>query len=165
MTDAQALALLEDHGDMALRLCTRLAGAEGEDLFQEAIVRLLPLELRESDAQATRNLLYTICLNLYRNQYAKRRRWKRLLAEAPDDFQPAGKENTEAQAITHEERTAARVAVSHLADRYRLPIELYYFAGWSTAQIADALSTKETTIRANLHRARKKLRKELEEWL
>lgn len=163
MTSDRVERLLDLHGDMIFTLCTRLAGAEREDLFQETFLRLLSIPDVEMDHDKTRNLLYTICLNAFRNQHAKRKRWRQIFSQQPLDVTLSAKNNTEEDFMQGQVLWDIRVAVLRLAPRYRIPIIMHYFAGWSSVQIATAMGMKETTIRSRMHRARKMLRDRLEE--
>lgn len=49
-------------------------------------------------------------------------------------------------------------AVLKLPQKYRAVIHLFYYEDYSTAQIAKALNTKETTVRSQLSRARDMLK-------
>ena len=53
------------------------------------------------------------------------------------------------------------VATPHVP--YREAIHLFYYEGYSTAQIAQILDQKESTVRSRLKRGREKLRPLLEE--
>ena len=52
-----------------------------------------------------------------------------------------------------------------LDKRYRLPVLLYYYEGYSQKEIADMLSIPEETVRTRLFRARGKLKTTLTEVL
>ena len=54
-------------------------------------------------------------------------------------------------------------AVLNLPPKYRLVIYLYYYEDFSMLQIAHVCGTKETTIRSQLFRARKRLKASLKE--
>ena len=54
-------------------------------------------------------------------------------------------------------------AVKALPPNYRDVIHLFYCEGYSTAQIAEILDRKETTVRSSLSRGRQKLRDILKE--
>ena len=45
-----------------------------------------------------------------------------------------------------------------LPDDYKLPVYLYYYEGYPTAEIAQMLGTANATIRSRLNRARHKLK-------
>ncbi|MDL2323853.1 sigma-70 family RNA polymerase sigma factor [Ruminococcaceae bacterium OttesenSCG-928-A16] len=52
--------------------------------------------------------------------------------------------------------------VRTLPEKYRTVVYLYYFEGYSTAEIAALLETRQGTVESRLHRARAKLRVLLE---
>ena len=54
-------------------------------------------------------------------------------------------------------------AVMALDKKYRVPLLLFYYEGYSTAEIASMLSIAEKTVSTRLYRARAKLRTILEE--
>lgn len=65
----------------------------------------------------------------------------------------------------HPDYRPLRAAVAALPRKLRQTIDLYYFEGYSTAEIADLLSVKEATVRTRLRRGRMKLKEILqEEW-
>ncbi len=54
-------------------------------------------------------------------------------------------------------------AVWELDKKYSLPVYLYYYEGYKTAEIAEILGEKQSTIQTRLAKARELLRLELEE--
>ncbi len=52
-------------------------------------------------------------------------------------------------------------AVLCLPDQYKTVIYLFYYEGYSGAEIAQMLHKKESTVRSLLHRGRKRLSKSL----
>ena len=54
-------------------------------------------------------------------------------------------------------------AVKDLPVKYREVIHLFYYEGYSTAQIAQLLEKNETTVRSLLSRGRKQLKQVLKE--
>ncbi len=53
-------------------------------------------------------------------------------------------------------------AVLRLPQKYRTVIHLHYYCGYSVDEIAKILSTKPSTVKSQLHRARQKLKVSLE---
>lgn len=171
MTQEQAAALLDRHGGLVWSLSRKLAGSEAEDLFQETFMRLMNANFPQNEsplnAQTTgeRNLLYTICLNTYRSEYAKRKRRSAYNAAMPEHYDAPSPHNTEAAVIHEQEQAAVRAAVDKLPEKYRWPVVMYYFTGWTTAEMAQAAGLREATVRSQLNRGREKLRTLLEEML
>ena len=54
-------------------------------------------------------------------------------------------------------------AVKTLEPNYREAIHLFYYEGFSTAEIAEILGKNESTVRSNLSRGRQKLKSVLKE--
>lgn len=52
--------------------------------------------------------------------------------------------------------------VEGLEEKYRLPVYLYYFEGYHSAEIAKMLHVNASTLRSRLAKARKLLKLELE---
>ena len=52
--------------------------------------------------------------------------------------------------------------VMNLPYKYKIPVYLYYYEGYSVKEISEILGEKETTIQTQLSRARKKLKLQLE---
>lgn len=48
-----------------------------------------------------------------------------------------------------------------LPDKYKTPIYMYYYEGYSTEEIAKILKKPQATVRVNLHRGRDLLKKKL----
>lgn len=61
------------------------------------------------------------------------------------------------------ERSTLFYAVMALPKKYRLPIYLYYYEGYSTAELADILKMPKGTVCVNLKRGRELLKQSLEE--
>ena len=52
-------------------------------------------------------------------------------------------------------------AVLALPEKYRTIVHLYYYEGYKTREIAEALQTGENTVKSRLFRARDMLREQL----
>jgi len=52
--------------------------------------------------------------------------------------------------------------VRQLPDRYRVPLSLFYLAGLSHAEVAEAMETTPQAVKSRLNRARAQLRKKVE---
>lgn len=52
-------------------------------------------------------------------------------------------------------------ALKKLSSQERLVIDLYYYEGYKTVEIAEVLGCRHNTVRSRLSRARKKLKEEL----
>lgn len=64
--------------------------------------------------------------------------------------------------VEMEERSELYDWIVGLDDKYKTPLLLYYYEGYSVKEIAMILDEKENTIKSNLSRGRKKLKEYIE---
>lgn len=62
-----------------------------------------------------------------------------------------------------EEKSDVMEKIMSLDEKYRVPIYLYYYEGYSTAEISDMLGIKHSTLRTHMAKGREKLKIILEE--
>ena len=142
---------------------------EAEDVTQEVFLRVwrgLPTFRRE--AKFSTWLLSTarnVCIDCLR----KRKHEKELFASPAEDTEAEAEpadESTNADpacALLRKERTElVRAALAKLPEDYRLVLSLRELQGMSCAEIAALLDIREGTVRTRLHRAKKILKKILE---
>ena len=124
-----------------------------DDLLQEAYYRFLRTNIAFESDDHRRNYLFRIATNLAHDH----RRRPRI--ELPS----TGKEDTVvARPDSHSaENAAQRIdmarAMQQLKPRERSMLWLAYAQGWSHEEIAQSLGVKTSSLKALLHRARKKL--------
>jgi RNA polymerase sigma-70 factor (ECF subfamily) len=143
----------------AERFCRRLSASreDGDDLYQEAVLRAHSGCDGISDPSAFRPWFYRLIINHFKN----RRRgawWRHLvpltseLEEQMPGWDPSGRYWASRQlakafaAVTHEDRAL---------------ITLREIEGWTVAELAELYRRPEGTIKARLSRARAKMRKAL----
>lgn len=153
-SDAFLCAAMERCGDAVYRLalCRLQSRADAEDVYQEVFLRLLrdKTEFREEEHLKAWLLRVTVncCNDLRRSAWFKR---TASLEAAPDAAVPI--------IDGHEELWQA---VRALPDDLRVAVWLHYVEGYGTDEIASLVGCRPVTVRTRLHRARKKLRLELE---
>lgn len=146
---------MERCGDAVYRLALcRLGGrADAEDVYQEVFLRLLrdTTDFRDDEHLKAWLLRVTVncCNDLCRSAWFRR---TAPLEAAPDAAAPAQDGNDELWQ-----------AVRALPDDLRIVVWLHYVEGYGTDEIAPLVGCRPATVRTRLHRARKKLRLELEE--
>ncbi|MGE0398904.1 MAG: RNA polymerase sigma factor [Kofleriaceae bacterium] len=152
-THARLRRLLEPHHDRALVFARSVcrSAADGDDLFQEALLRALgKLDTLREDA-AFRPWLYRVIISVHRNRY-RTSFWRRMLPFAsapsteprPDDL------------LAADER--ARAALSELPHEMREALVLFEIEGWKVEEISALLSVSTSTIKSRLARGRDRLR-------
>ena len=144
--------LARRHAPAVYRLAYARTGsrADAEDVMQEVFLRLVkagPDFDSEEHAKAWLLRVASNCANLFRLPWRKR--------EEPLDENLSAPERPEEGSVTQ--------AVLSLPARYRIPIHLYYYEGYSVAEIANILGRSEGTVKSRLFRARDLLRNQLRE--
>ena len=154
---AQSAALAEHalctYGQSILRLAYSYLRnqSDAEDILQETLVRLLRSAPEFETQEHEKAWLLHVAANLSKN----RLRYNRLRRADP----------LEETLIAQERPDLAFVweAVSALPVRWREALHLYYQEEYSTAEIAQILSRKESTVRSDLRRARIRLKEVLQD--
>jgi RNA polymerase sigma factor (sigma-70 family) len=162
--DIEALCdLMERHRTVALRVAYAIAGAEAEDVIQEAFVRAARSLATFRAGAPFRPWLLTIVANDARNRRRSTSRREALqlrvaLRDAADVPGTSRTDTTEEIAMANEERRSLLLAVAALPDRDREVIALRYFAELSEAETASALECPVGTVKSRLARALGRLR-------
>jgi RNA polymerase sigma-70 factor, ECF subfamily len=154
-------ALTERHAHAALRLARRILGDEamGEDVVQEAFLRVWINAPRWRPQAAFRTWLYRIVVN--RSLNAKRR-----VPHLPLDAAPhaAAEQPPADEQLAHDERDRRlAAAIAALPPRQRAAIVLTYQEGLSNSEAADVLDTSVSSIETLLVRAKRALRAAFED--
>lgn len=125
--------------------------ADAEDVMQETFLRLVkakPVFENEVHAKAWLLRVAANCANdLFRLPWRKR--------EEPLEEGISIPEKPETGGVAE--------AVFSLPAKYRIPIHLYYYEGFSIAEIAKVTGKREGTVKSQLFRARALLRDKLKE--
>lgn len=156
MKQALSARQLEDaydaYGAAVYRLAMSFLGryADAEDVTQETFFRLLYRAPAFTDEEHRKRWLLQVAANLCRNQL--RGFWRKQVT-------PLGEA---VPAIAPEELEALN-AVMALPEKYKLPIHLYYYEGYSVAEIAEILKLGQSAVKMRLKRGRELLKLELEE--
>lgn len=149
----RATALLDQYGEHILRLAYSYLHnqSDAEDILQDTLIQYLrTAPVLESPAHEKAWLL-RVAGNLSKN-----------LLRAQGYRQADQLEET-LVAQEREDLSYVWDAVKALPVPYRETIHLFYYEGYSTAQIAQILDQKESTVRSRLKRGREKLKPLLEE--
>jgi len=162
-------ALLEPIHDQALATARRLcrSSADGDDLYQESVLRAFEKLHTLRDESRFRSWFYATLLSRHRNRY-RRPFWRRLvpLEEAfPDGREPVGEDGAR-----HEEAwraSRATQALGLLAAVQREAVVLFEIDGYSIEEIAVMQGVSISAVKSRLSRGRQRLRRiyERQGWL
>ncbi len=168
--DPRAFELIYDrHGAPAYSLAFRIAGdrVAAEGVTQEAFLSIWRTRARYDAARGSvRTWVLGIVHHraidsLRRNDRHARRRAS---AEGIEDTQQAA-QLTDVEAIRADEARAVRNAVQSLPAEQTRVIELGYYGGFTTSEIAEMLGTPLGTVKGRMRLGLDKLRNELGEAL
>lgn len=145
--------LLAPHHDRALAFarCVSRSTSDGDDLFQEALLRALGKLDSLRDDHAFRPWLYRIIVSVHRNRY-RAAFWRRML---PFLSAPATGPRAD-DALAADER--ARAALAELPHEMREALVLFEIEGWQVDEIAALLEVSPSAIKSRLARGRERLR-------
>lgn len=154
---AQSAALAEHalctYGQSILRLAYSYLRnqSDAEDILQETLVRLLRSAPEFETQEHEKAWLLHVAANLSKN----RLRYNRLRRADPPEETLIAQERPDLAFVWE--------AVSALPVRWREVLHLYYQEEYSTAEIAQILSRKESTVRSDLRQARIRLKEVLQD--
>nr|WP_207744169.1 sigma-70 family RNA polymerase sigma factor [Romboutsia sp. 1001713B170131_170501_G6] len=120
--------------------------SDAEDITQEVFLALLQSDIRFEDDEHLKAWLIRVAINKCKN-YLKSG-WFKNKADLTDDL----------SYMTEEESYTLRAVLS-LKEKYRLPIHLHYYEGYSIKEISQILEVPAATIGTRLARGRKELKK------
>ncbi len=175
MQDAVQL-LIDTVGDDVYRFCCRLTRnrMDADDLYQDTFLKALEQRGRLEDVfdreqvesiRRNRNFLMGIAVNLWRNQWRKKKReWKHLSIEDAEFFElpSSEEENVQTQLERKEIQRRLTAHIRALPEKLKMVVYLFYGAEMGTEEIAETLHIPQGTVKSRLYLARAKLKDYLE---
>ena len=145
---------VEDHRDVVFRIAlTYLRDrADADDVAQDVFLKLLKNDVQFESWEHLRRWLIRVTINECKSLF--RKPWRRV-----EDIENLAESLSTAQ----DETKAVLSDAMRLPERFRIPIVLYYYLGFSTSEIAELLHVPAATVRTRLARGRSKLKFILEE--
>lgn len=152
-TDEEIERVFDAYGNSILRLAySYLHNMEdSEDILQETLIRYMDKAPAFENASHEKAWLLRVAANLSKNKI---------------DYNNIRKTDELNEELVTEEKPDLQFvweAVKGLSSAQREVIHLFYQEGYTTAQIAEVLDEKKSTVRSHLKRGRDKLRKILKE--
>lgn len=153
-TDEEITRIYEKFVDTVYKVCFMLLKnvPETEDATQNVFIKFMRDKKEfQSDEHIKAWLIVTArneCLNMLKH-------WFRAKRDNLDSIPDLG--------YVEEGREELLKTVLSLEEKFRLPIYLYYYEGYSTAEISEILKTKHSTVRTYMKKGREKLKIILEE--
>ena len=152
MDGAQAKRLVDLYADMILRISYSYLRQtyDAEDICQTVFLKILTNDLRFDTVEHEKAWIIRTTVNACKD-YRKSAFFRRTV---PLD---------EAAAMTapQEPKTGVLEGLKSLPEKYRAPLYLYYYEGYSTKELAGLLKLPGSTVRTRLRRGREQLKESL----
>lgn len=163
---------IQKDGADILRFCRMKAGEYGDELYQDAMLKLLEKKNKLNYEKNPKSYALSVCIFIWKN--AKRKYKNRLRIAPPvsiEDMANQGIDISETNAEYQPEESAVNKAMQHevrekveaLPEKYSTPIYLYYSANMKLNEIAEILKVPVGTVKSRMRRAKDILKSELEE--
>ncbi len=152
-TDEELSRIYSRHVNTVYRVCFMYMKnqADTEDMVQNTFMRLLKVRTVFQSEEHEKAWLIRTATNLCKDHF--KHWWSKTV----------GIDNASAIAVTQTFETDSNLEkVLALPPKYKTPIYLYYYEGYSTVEIARILKKKQSTVRSWLHKGRQILKVELE---
>src|SRR5262249_35144997 len=140
----------------ARRLCR--SAADGDDLFQETVIRALLKLPTLRDELRFKEWFYTVLLSVHRNR-ARRSFWRRLVPLGDSDVERGGSmDGATWEELRFRDERLSR-ALHRLPAVQREAVVLYEIDGFSIEEVAKLQAISLSAVKSRLARARERLRK------
>lgn len=149
--------LYSEYSDAMYNVCYRMLQnhADAQDVLQNSFIdvfrNLHKFKYESTPGSWIKRIVVNNCINFFRG--------RKIHFEELKDYEPPPTIEPEYEAIGVER---IKKAISHLPEGYRVVLSLYLFEGYDHAEISQVLDITVSTSKTQYHRAKKKLRRELE---
>ena len=139
-------SVVKKYADMVYRLAFAQvrSQSDADDIFQEVFLRYVQSKTVFESEEHRKAWLIRVTVNCAKKHWSTA--WHRKTVPLEDSY-----------TFELPEETGVNEAMRKLSPKYRSVIHLFYYEGYSIAEISSILGTRESTIRTQLTRARARL--------
>ncbi|MCI6055386.1 RNA polymerase sigma factor [Dysosmobacter sp.] len=154
LTEAEFNEAAERYLNMVYRIALNWFGnvPDAEDAAQEVMLRLWRSGPPPGEEERLRYWLARVSVNVCKD--LSRTPWRLHTVSLEEAAEPLAPEPEDRQVLEE---------VLRLPKKYRVPLYLHHYEGYSAAEVGAMLGLNVSTVRTRLDRARRKLRQQLEE--
>lgn len=154
MTETTFTDAAERYLDMVYRIALNWfrTPADAEDAAQTVMMKLWQSDTDFSDSQHLRRWLVRVTLNVCKDM--TRSPWRRHTVPLEELPEPVFSDEAHREVFRE---------VMALPAKYRVPLYLYYYEGYSAGEVGELLHLNVSTVQTRLARARGKLKAKLTE--
>lgn len=152
--------IIDRYADMVYRLAVSQAmnRTDADDIFQEVFVRLVRHVKDLQDMEHAKAWLIRVTINCTKKHFGQY--WNKNVFPIEETEEVPKREEGFEQAEKKIDNPVMQ-AVSKLPPKYRGCVHLFYFEELSVKEIAEMTDQTESTVKSQLHRARKMLKEML----
>jgi RNA polymerase sigma-70 factor (ECF subfamily) len=166
MTVEEIEKYIAEFGNDIFRFCCYLTGNrdKGEELYQDTFLKALEIRKKIPPENAGK-FLAGVAANLWKNQWRKEKRRKRIAAPVElNEMEPGMPQTSDMleDFVRQETDDLVKRIVNTLPENYRIVVLLHYSADLTAAEIAEYLHISKGTVTSRLSRAREQIKKGLE---
>ncbi|MDE7417961.1 MAG: RNA polymerase sigma factor [Lachnospiraceae bacterium] len=165
MTKQELETCISDYGKDIYSFCKHLTNnpLEADDLYQDTFLMVIELKEKIEYSNNPKSYLLSIALRIWKNKKRKFAWRKRIADVRYIDMDESAELSLEDSITIKEKDESIRMAVNRLPEKLKIVVLLFYMEDLQTAQIAETMKIPIGTVLSRLHRARKILKKELED--
>lgn len=154
LTEAEFNEAAERYLNMVYRIALNWFGnvPDAEDAAQEVMLRLWRSGPPPGEEERLRYWLARVSVNVCKD--LSRTPWRLHTVSLEEAAEPLAPEPEDRQVLEE---------VLRLPKKYRVPLYLHHYEGYSAAEVGAMLGLNVSTVRTRLDRARRKLKQQLEE--
>ena len=165
MTTEEFEDLLEVHGNDIYRFCIYIMQnrENAEDLYQDTVLTAFRKAYDIDIADNPKAYLLSVAVKLSHNFFRKEKRKNDKLMPSAAEMLENIPNDSDIQASAEDKalKAALKTAVLELAEKYRVPIVLYYYGEHDIADISAIMKLPQGTVKSRLHKARELLAEKL----